>query len=120
MTPMQQMIITQMVARFLTWPVPADVYPDGTPGQPGRSGTNLLSSQQAEEMLRHVTSGQTLADAIAWVQKRRDDYVDAYGNTDPETGAVEFGRGAHAEARATYVMELDEIIEGLSAQLCRT
>lgn len=43
-----------LVSRFLTWPVPADVYPDGTPGQPGRTGTNLLSAPQAAAMLRHV------------------------------------------------------------------
>lgn len=45
------------VARFLTWPVPADVYPDGTPGQPGRTGTNLLSAPQAKAMLQHVLGG---------------------------------------------------------------
>jgi len=43
-----------LVSRFLTWPVPANVYPDGTPGQPGRTGTNLLSAPQAAAMLRHV------------------------------------------------------------------
>ena len=43
-----------LVQRFLTWPVPAEVYPDGTPGQPGRTGTNLLSAPQAAAMLRHV------------------------------------------------------------------
>lgn len=43
-----------LVDRFLTWPVPADVYPDGTPGQPGRTGTNLLSAPQARAMLEHV------------------------------------------------------------------
>lgn len=46
-----------LVDRFLTWPVPADVYPDGTPGQPGRTGTNLLSAPQAAAMLRHVLGG---------------------------------------------------------------
>lgn len=45
------------VARFLTWPVPADVYPDGAPGQPGRTGTNLLSAPQAKAMLQHVLGG---------------------------------------------------------------
>ncbi|MBQ1767320.1 MAG: hypothetical protein IIZ92_31070, partial [Aquincola sp.] len=45
------------VGRFLTWPVPADVHPDGTPGQPGRTGTNLLSAEQAKNMLRHVLGG---------------------------------------------------------------
>ncbi len=44
----------EMIDRFLTWPVPADVYPDGTPGKPGRTGTNLLTAQQAESMLGHV------------------------------------------------------------------
>lgn len=42
------------IGRFLTWPVPASVYPDGTPGQPGRTGTNLLSAPQAKAMLQHV------------------------------------------------------------------
>lgn len=43
-----------MVESFLTWPVPADVHPDGTPGQPGRTGTNLMTYSQAEAMLQHV------------------------------------------------------------------
>lgn len=46
--------IDDLVNRFLTWPVPADVYPDGTPGQPGRTGTNLLNALQAKDMLMHV------------------------------------------------------------------
>jgi hypothetical protein len=44
----------EMLHRFLAWPVPASVYPDGTPGQPGRTGTNLLSAQEARQMLEHV------------------------------------------------------------------
>lgn len=44
----------EMVDRFLTWPLPADVCPDGAPGQPGRTGTNLLTASQAEAMLEHV------------------------------------------------------------------
>ena len=46
--------IDELVNRFLTWPVPADVYPDGTPGQPGRIGTNLLTADQAKQMLEHI------------------------------------------------------------------
>lgn len=46
-----------LVSRFLTWPVPAEVYPDGAPGQPGRTGTNLLSAPQAKAMLQHVLGG---------------------------------------------------------------
>ncbi|GCL64356.1 hypothetical protein AQPW35_34370 [Rubrivivax pictus] len=47
----------EQVGRFLTWPVPADVYPDGTPGQPGRTGTNLMSAPQAKAMLQYVLGG---------------------------------------------------------------
>lgn len=43
-----------MVNRFLSWPVPEDVYPDGVPGKPGRHGTNLLTYEQAKQMLNHV------------------------------------------------------------------
>ncbi len=50
-----------MVNRFLAWPVPASVHPDGTPGQPGRSGTNLLSAPEARAMLEHVVTGSAPA-----------------------------------------------------------
>lgn len=53
-------ITDEMVSRFLTWPVPAEVYPDGTPGQPGRTGTNLMNFPQARAMLEHVLSVGTL------------------------------------------------------------
>lgn len=45
---------TDQVNRFLQWPVPATVYPDGTPGQPGRTGTNLLTAVEASDMLGYV------------------------------------------------------------------
>lgn len=47
----------KMVERFLQWPVPAHIHPDGTPGQPGRTGTNLLDAQTARDMLQHVLAG---------------------------------------------------------------
>ena len=47
-------VTDEMVSRFLCWPVPASVYPDGTPGQPGRVGTNLLSAIEARDMLEYV------------------------------------------------------------------
>lgn len=46
----------EMVSRFLSWPVPASVYPDGVPGKPGRVGTNLLSAIEAKDMLQHVVA----------------------------------------------------------------
>ena len=45
------------VSRFLQWPVPAHIHPDGTPGQPGRTGTNLLDAVTAKAMLAHVLGG---------------------------------------------------------------
>ena len=45
------------VNRFLQWPVPAHVYPDGAPGHPGRTGTNLLDATTAKAMLTHVLGG---------------------------------------------------------------
>jgi hypothetical protein len=47
-------VVNDMVNKFLTWPVPPDVYPDGTPGQPGRTGTNLLNAPQARAMFEYV------------------------------------------------------------------
>lgn len=49
-----------MVNRFLSWPLPGDVSVDPCAMAldfPGRSGTNLLTAQQAEAMLRHVLAG---------------------------------------------------------------
>lgn len=50
----QPVVTDDLVNRFLTWPVPASVCPDGVPGQPGRTGTNLLSAAEARQMLEHV------------------------------------------------------------------
>ena len=111
MTTMQE-----MVNRFLTWSLPDDVCADNCAtkaGYPHRTGTVLLTAAQAEAMLRHVTAGMTLVDAVAWVEKRRDDFVEEHGRTDPDTGALEFGSGAHAEAKTEYLGELTETIEGL-------
>lgn len=48
--------------------------------------------------------------AARFVEKRRDDYVQEFGSTDPDTGTVEYpGNGEE------YVGELEEIIEGIRA-----
>ena len=58
-------MIEQAVTRFLSWKLPKDFHPDGgvvfipTKGRGYDSphwpcGTNLLNSQQARDMLRHV------------------------------------------------------------------
>lgn len=49
--------IDSMVSRFLAWPLPANVCADlcaTMPGEPYRSGTNLLSGEQAKVMLEYV------------------------------------------------------------------
>lgn len=108
-----------LVSRFLAWPLPADVCADGcatVQNYPHRSGTNLLTFDQARQMLAHVLAGvATAEDAAAWVEARRDAFVAEHGSTDPGTGALEFGRGPHAEAKAEYVGELEEIAAGLRA-----
>ena len=56
-------VTKEMVDRFLTWPLPASVCADrvaSMPGEPHRSGTNLLSSVEARAMLEHVLA-ETLA-----------------------------------------------------------
>lgn len=53
--------------------------------------------------------------AIHWVQARLDSFIAAHGATEPDTGALTFGRGTNAEAKTEYVGELEEIIEGLLA-----
>ena len=87
--------LDELVNRFLTWPVPADVYPDGTPGQPGRSGTNLLTAQQAKDMLTHV-----LAYALAEAAKS-------------ERRAVAFGDIVNSQILAMRAAVVAAKLEGL-------
>ncbi len=63
--------IDELVNRFLAWKLPADFAPDGSvrysavypPDSPHwPSGTNLLTAQQAKDMLTHVL-GDVLAEA---------------------------------------------------------
>lgn len=63
--------IDELVNRFLAWKLPADFGPDGgvsfsaayPPASPHwPSGTNLLTAQQAKDMLTHVL-GDVLAEA---------------------------------------------------------
>lgn len=61
-------VTDEMVSRFLSWKLPKDFHPDGgmvfipTKGRGYDSlhwpvGTNLLTAQQAREMLEHVIGG---------------------------------------------------------------
>lgn len=50
--------------------------------------------------------------AVAWIDKRRNDFMDEHGTHDPETGGTDLSR-----AGQEYVGELDEIAEGLRSLL---
>lgn len=106
---MNKLRLQALVARFLTWPVPADVYPDGTPGQPGRTGTNLLSAPQAEEMLRHVLAEESCG-AMVTEQRLRDALM--LWETAHRTG----GTRTHAE---TSLLPLDQVVDESTAFLWR-
>jgi hypothetical protein len=51
----------------------------------------------------------------AWVDARLAAFCSENGSMDPDTGAIEFGRGASAQAKDEYVGEMAEIAEGLRA-----
>lgn len=53
--------------------------------------------------------------AARWVDRRREAFDAEHGARDPETGAVEYGRGSHAEAKLEYSSELAEIADGIRA-----
>lgn len=55
--------------------------------------------------------------AAQWVDQRRFDFEKEHGCTDQATGALEFGRGQHAQLKEEYVGELAVIAEGIRALL---
>lgn len=70
------------------------------------------------DQMRDYARAAVLAErerCAAWVDARRSAFCEEHGSIDPDTGALEFGRGAHAEAKAEYVGELEEIAAGLRA-----
>ena len=51
----------------------------------------------------------------SWVDARRDAFCADHGSIDPDTGALEFGRGRYAQDKEEYVGELEDIANGLRA-----
>jgi len=54
-------VFKELASRFCQWPVPDDVCADSCAcihGHKGRTGTNLLTVAQAEQMLRYVLAGE--------------------------------------------------------------
>lgn len=52
--------------------------------------------------------------AAKWVEQRQADFIEENGGgIEPDTNALTFGRGKHAEVKEEYVAELEEIILGI-------
>lgn len=81
--------------------------PDGLPSQ-AIGALVYYAAQAVQDAEAKGSRAAGVWDAVKVVEKRRDDYIREHGNTDPETGCVEFpGNGDE------YVAELDEIVEAL-------
>lgn len=98
----------ELVNRFLTWPVPADVYPDGTPGQPGRTGTNLLTAEQAKQMLTYVLAGDSDAEVL---RARLDDALFVLGMVD-KNNRIAAGEKGKAWSGSFVADEVRRVLEG--------
>lgn len=91
------------------------------------TGDNYLRSSEWHDLLADLDrlyALETNADAIraaereraaAWVDARREAFCQEHGSIDPDTGALEFGRGPRAEAKTEYVGELEEIAAAIRA-----
>ncbi|WP_070108637.1 hypothetical protein [Burkholderia plantarii] len=49
------------------------------------------------------------------LDKKADDYADEFGSVDPDTGALEFGTGSHAEVKRDYHSSLIELADEVRA-----
>ncbi|WP_186202407.1 hypothetical protein [Burkholderia gladioli] len=80
-----------------------------------RKAIALLTSPRA------AASGQGWREGVNAVakmlEKKADDYANEFGSVDPDTNALEFGTGAHAEAKREYHWSLVELIEEVQAML---
>ena len=98
--------IDAMVNRFLTWPVPASVHPDGISGKLGRTGTNLLNADEARQMLEYVfatppaaqpKAKQEQGEPVAWRVRWTDGSV-SYREEKPSDAC-----SSECEVKALYV-----------------
>lgn len=78
---------------------------DGHSSHPGP----LYAAPQASADARNAA----LEEAAGWLENRRQEFDLEHGYMEPDTGAWSFGTGAHAESKAEYSAELDEIAEGI-------
>jgi len=61
-----QRVVSRLVDKFLSWPLPESVCSDQCAcerGYPHRSGTNLLTATEAEAMIKHLLENALTKDA---------------------------------------------------------
>ena len=83
--------------------------------QAGLGGIDLHALARVLDAAQRVAAAAERERCAAWVDARRDAFCEEHSSIDPDTGALEFGRGPHAEAKSEYVGELEEIAAGLRA-----
>ena len=82
-----------------------------------------LQAEREQLLARLAHSGVEARREVAAKQKQCADWVEArlhafcaeHGSMDPDTGALEFGSGAHAQEKEEYACELAEIADALRA-----
>jgi hypothetical protein len=104
-------VTDEMVQRFLTWPVPAYVRPDGTPGFPGRTGTNLLDASTAKAMLQEVLGPVPHVDGTEGIIAPDPDRELSFGE---RAVGLRFNPAAKSEvyaSKAAFAREIDRMNE---------
>ncbi len=96
--------IEEEAQHFFEWPDPKD-----------KNTVTLFSCIAFAHTVAAMSAAAARERCAAWVDARRDEFCAQHGCIDTATGALEFGRGAHAEAKSEYVGELEEIAAGLRA-----
>lgn len=91
----QQRIVSRLVDKFLAWPLPESVCSDQCAcerGYPHRSGTNLLTATEAEQMIRHLL-GPALSKEAA-TEEEGESFMQGFYE------GVEHEKSANAQAQA--------------------
>ena len=88
------------------------------PSDPNRAGAQICAYNSGDMIAYGLRERAAQRErCVAWVDARCQAFVEQFGSVDPDTGSVEFGRGAQADAWDEYVGELAEISEGLRGLL---
>lgn len=92
----QQRIISRLVEQFLAWPLPESVCSDPCVcerGHPRRSGTNLLTANEAEQMIKHLLGPALTKEATT--EEEGDSFMQGFykGVEHEKTNRIDRGAG---------------------------